>query len=705
MIDGFLDFYNKQKSPIFDGKGNVTGYNHGYGNVENFDKPIPKDQYTGPGHSMGDDSPGFPDKTFPPGWCPTPDMQILLSDKSQKPAGEIQVGDKVRTAHEEDFTIGNYEVTRVETVDSPIVKLNFEGKSITCSPTHKFYSETNDDWIAAEDLKEGDRVALEDGEITFVNRQQRPDGKVVSITVDDAHTYICEGFLCHNKTLAEDTHPDHPNYDPTDPRNIARNSPQNSENTGNKIDTSNQNNKMANGSGAQQLSDYLNTMGNVRNITPQFRPRSMVDVELDRGGRISPLIAVGQHRDSPHMGYTNDFAGAPSPFLNWASGGAGTLPGPGNIGNTGQQTEEGNIGGQQASGQGSAAGAGNYGGPNINISNVNNPQAVANTGTIQDSTISNPATGTASQTTSDNTNTNTNTNTPVVTPIGGGPTPIGGGPTPIGGGPTPIGGGPTPIAGGDTRFSADFATEQDAKDWLNTYYGANLGRDAQFDDNFSDASTNASYWLNNLATGVEDKASVGSNILLSDEYTGRQTFQGLDNQSTPNEDRLDAWIGPGGALTQSSDASGPGYYQGTGTQAEYETSTGTTLSDRDSQIYQLYSDVFGRNPDQEGFDYWTGSGGAGMSIGDIEASFRAGAEAQGRDQIGGTSISTPPPVASPPPAVSPVTQTADDWLQDFYTEAGLGTVDAGGRSYWEGDLAGGQTKEQIRANILRHRTN
>ena len=82
-------------------------------------------------------------------------------------------------------------------------------------------------------------------------------------------------------------------------------------NTGNKIGTSNQNNKMANGSGAQQLSDYLNTMGNVRNITPQFRPRSMVDVELDRGGRISPLIAVRQHRDSPHMGYTNDFAGAP----------------------------------------------------------------------------------------------------------------------------------------------------------------------------------------------------------------------------------------------------------------------------------------------------------------------------------------------------------------------------------------------------------
>ena len=156
---------------------------------------------------------------FPPGWCPTPDMKILLSDKSQKPAGELKVGDEVRTAHEEDFTIGNYKVSRVELVDSPIVQLNFEGKSITCSPTHQFYSETDDKWITAEDLKEGDRVALEDGEVALIGRQRMPDGKVVSITVDDAHTYFCEGFLCHNKTLAPEAHPDHPDYDPNDPRN------------------------------------------------------------------------------------------------------------------------------------------------------------------------------------------------------------------------------------------------------------------------------------------------------------------------------------------------------------------------------------------------------------------------------------------------------------------------------------------------------
>ena len=58
-----------------------------------------------------------------------------------------------------------------------------------------------------------------------------------------------------------------------------------------------------------------------------------------------------------------------------------------------------------------------------------------------------------------------------------------------------------------------------------------------------------------------------------------------------------------------------------------------------------------------------------------------------------------PPVAPKPP-VSP---KVDDWLQKAYTQAGLGKVDAGGRDYWTGDLEGGQTKEQVIANIMRHK--
>jgi len=48
-IDNFLDFYKKQSSPIFDGKGNVIGYKDGSkGTTEMFDKAIPREEYKDP---------------------------------------------------------------------------------------------------------------------------------------------------------------------------------------------------------------------------------------------------------------------------------------------------------------------------------------------------------------------------------------------------------------------------------------------------------------------------------------------------------------------------------------------------------------------------------------------------------------------------------------------------------------------------------
>ena len=48
-IGNFLDFYKKQSSPIFDGKGNVIGFKDGSkGTTEMFDKPVPKEEYEPP---------------------------------------------------------------------------------------------------------------------------------------------------------------------------------------------------------------------------------------------------------------------------------------------------------------------------------------------------------------------------------------------------------------------------------------------------------------------------------------------------------------------------------------------------------------------------------------------------------------------------------------------------------------------------------
>ena len=42
-IGNWLDFYNKQKSPIYDGKGNQIGFDHGYGVRENWAPQKPGD--------------------------------------------------------------------------------------------------------------------------------------------------------------------------------------------------------------------------------------------------------------------------------------------------------------------------------------------------------------------------------------------------------------------------------------------------------------------------------------------------------------------------------------------------------------------------------------------------------------------------------------------------------------------------------------
>ena len=46
-----------------------------------------------------------------------------------------------------------------------------------------------------------------------------------------------------------------------------------------------------------------------------------------------------------------------------------------------------------------------------------------------------------------------------------------------------------------------------------------------------------------------------------------------------------------------------------------------------------------------------------------------------------------------------ITERTDDWLQKIYTDAGLGQVDKEGGQYWKDDLARGQTRNQVTANI------
>ena len=160
--------------------------------------------------------------------CPDPNMNILMADGSQKRAGDLVVGDLVKTYHEKDLektskkslvlasggsekysqlreelensyakaTLGEYKVEFVDIIKNvEKIKLTFEGSEIICSLSHKLY--VNDSWKEVKDMVVGDEVSGK----KLVAIESVEDGDVVHITVKDAHTYICEGLLSHNKGL------------------------------------------------------------------------------------------------------------------------------------------------------------------------------------------------------------------------------------------------------------------------------------------------------------------------------------------------------------------------------------------------------------------------------------------------------------------------------------------------------------------------
>jgi hypothetical protein len=127
--------------------------------------------------------------------CPSPEMLILLSNGEQRKAGDLQVGDEVKTQHETTMEWGNFKVTHAEIIpNAKRLNIKLDGKDFICSVDHKFYKDGA--WIDAKDIKVGD--VLSDKTVTDI--ADHSTGDVVQITIDDAHTYICEGVLSHNKS-------------------------------------------------------------------------------------------------------------------------------------------------------------------------------------------------------------------------------------------------------------------------------------------------------------------------------------------------------------------------------------------------------------------------------------------------------------------------------------------------------------------------
>ena len=128
--------------------------------------------------------------------CPAPDMRILLANGNLKAAGDLQIGDVIKTQHETTLAWGDHPVTHVSIVpDVPRLKIKFGDVEFVCSLDHKFFKAAGE-WVTAKDVVLGDMLSGH----TVRSLAQADVGDVVRITVDDAHTYICEGLLSHNKS-------------------------------------------------------------------------------------------------------------------------------------------------------------------------------------------------------------------------------------------------------------------------------------------------------------------------------------------------------------------------------------------------------------------------------------------------------------------------------------------------------------------------
>ena len=133
---------------------------------------------------------------YAPPACPDADTLILMTDGSHKRAGDLQVGDYVRTQHESTLEWGDYPILNVYTVGNQ-KKLNliFDGTHLICSDSHKVYVEEKG-WTKVSDMMSGDVVSG----YTLKEIQSYENGDVVAIEIDNAHAYISNHLLSHNLT-------------------------------------------------------------------------------------------------------------------------------------------------------------------------------------------------------------------------------------------------------------------------------------------------------------------------------------------------------------------------------------------------------------------------------------------------------------------------------------------------------------------------
>ena len=133
--------------------------------------------------------------------CPDPETKILLENMMTKRAGDLKIGDYVHTMHETTGEWSNYRVNKVEFYTSNKLEIKFtENSTIKVSNSHKFL-DIDGNWIVAESLVVGCKLKTIDGFKVVESKVDIGTGQVVKLEIDQAHTYISEGLISHNKVI------------------------------------------------------------------------------------------------------------------------------------------------------------------------------------------------------------------------------------------------------------------------------------------------------------------------------------------------------------------------------------------------------------------------------------------------------------------------------------------------------------------------
>ncbi|MEQ8675600.1 MAG: polymorphic toxin-type HINT domain-containing protein [Aggregatilineales bacterium] len=121
----------------------------------------------------------------------TPDTEVATEDGST-PISELEIGDEVLAYNEETGEVNSYTVTAIHIhTDDKIAYLTINDELIITTPDHPFYSEDRG-WLGAGELEIGEPIRTSDGStgaVTSLEVVTEPQD-MWNLTVDEAHTFF-----------------------------------------------------------------------------------------------------------------------------------------------------------------------------------------------------------------------------------------------------------------------------------------------------------------------------------------------------------------------------------------------------------------------------------------------------------------------------------------------------------------------------------